>query len=210
MIEDPLIIDMPFGIYEEKTYQEAFWNDKGGDLLMHREKLIIPEGETFYAVMNRIRLFFVKFWESNEDVCTIVSHGSIMNILNLMLIQATLEKFWSTYMSPCGVSKVKMNSIYAFTIGYWNTNNFFEEVEKKYLNPNKSMNNSNRVCQIIKIEKPIIQGPMFWLTDVKLFAAVSEAGGLGVLGPHSGQNSLPKDYVERAERMRAEIRKVKE
>ena len=51
---------------------------------------------------------------------------------------------------------------------------------------------------------------MFWLTDDKLVAAVSEAGGLGVLGPHAGQNSLPKDDAERAERMRNEIRKVKE
>ena len=70
--------------------------------------------------------------------------------------------------------------------------------------------NSNRVCQILKIAKPVIQGPMFWLTDAKLVASVSEAGGLGVLGPHAGQNSLPKDDVERAERMRQEIRKVKE
>ena len=70
--------------------------------------------------------------------------------------------------------------------------------------------NSNRVCQILKIAKPVIQGPLFWLTDAKLVASVSEAGGLGVLGPHAGQNSLPKDDVERAERMRQEIRKVKE
>ena len=48
------------------------------------------------------------------------------------------------------------------------------------------------------------------LTDAKLVASVSEAGGLGVLGPHAGQNSLPKDDAERAERMRAEIKKVKE
>ena len=74
----------------------------------------------------------------------------------------------------------------------------------------EKLNNSNRVCQILKIEKPVIQGPLFWLTDAKLVAAVSEAGGLGVLGPHAGQNSLPKDDVERAERMRQEIRKVKE
>ena len=72
------------------------------------------------------------------------------------------------------------------------------------------MGNTNRVCQILKIEKPVIQGPMFWLTDAKLVAAVSEAGGLGVLGPHAGQNSLPKDDEERAERMRKEIQKVKE
>ena len=34
---------------------------------------------------------------------------------------------------------------------------------------------------------------MFWLTDAKLVAAVSETGGLGVLGHHAEQNSLPKD-----------------
>ena len=74
----------------------------------------------------------------------------------------------------------------------------------------EKLNNSNPVCQILKIEKPVIQGPMFWLTDAKLVAAVSEAGGLGVLGPHAGQNSLPKDDEERTERMRKEIQKVKE
>ena len=72
------------------------------------------------------------------------------------------------------------------------------------------LNSSNPVCKILKIEKPVIQGPLFWLTDAKLVAAVSEAGGLGVLGPHAGQNSLPKDDVERTERMRKEIQKVKE
>ena len=71
-------------------------------------------------------------------------------------------------------------------------------------------NSPNRVCQILKIEKPVIQAPMFWLTDAQLVASVSEAGGLGVLGPHAGQNSLPKDDVEKAERMRNEIKKVKE
>ena len=71
-------------------------------------------------------------------------------------------------------------------------------------------NKKNRICEILKIEKPVIQGPMFWLTDAKLVAAVSEAGGLGVLGPNAGQTSLPKDDNEKAERMRQEIRKVKE
>ena len=143
MVEDPFVIDMSFGSYEGKTYKEAFGDEKGGDLILHPEKLIIPEGETFYSVMNILRLFFVKFWESEEDVCTIVSHGSIMNVLSLMFLQAPLEKFWSMYMSPCGVSKIQMESIYSFTVEYWNSNNFLEEGEKKYLKTN-----SNRICQI--------------------------------------------------------------
>lgn len=34
---------------------------------------------------------------------------------------------------------------------------------------------------------PIIQAPMNWVTDAKLVAAVSNAGGLGVLGTNAGQ-----------------------
>ena len=131
MVEEPLVIDVSFGTFEGKTYQESFRNEKGGDLILHPEKLIILEGETFYAVMNRLRLFFVKFWESDEEVCTIVSHGSIMNVLSLMFLQAPLEKFWSMHMSPCGVSKVQMNNIYSFTFEYWNINNFLLKNEKK-------------------------------------------------------------------------------
>jgi broad specificity phosphatase PhoE len=134
MIEDPLVIDISWGIYEGKTYMEAFGDEKGGDLMFHPEKLIVPQGETFYAVMDRLRLFFVKFWESDEEVCTIVSHGAITNVLSLMFLQAPLEKFWSMYMSACGVSKVQMKSIYSFTIEYWNANYFLKEGEKKYLN----------------------------------------------------------------------------
>ena len=139
LVEEPLLIDASFGIYEGKTYQEAFGKEQGGEFLLHPEKLIIPEGETFYAIMNRLRLFIVKFWESDEEVCTIVSHGSIINILSLIFLQAPLEKFWSMKMIPCGVSKVHMKSIYAFEIDYWNANTFLQE----------SKNNSNRVCQIL-------------------------------------------------------------
>lgn len=30
----------------------------------------------------------------------------------------------------------------------------------------------NRICQILGIEKPVIQGPLSWLTDARLVAAV--------------------------------------
>ena len=40
----------------------------------------------------------------------------------------------------------------------------------------------NRVCEIFGIEKPVIQGAMAWASTAPLVAAVSEAGGLGVLG----------------------------
>ncbi len=37
------------------------------------------------------------------------------------------------------------------------------------------------ICQLLNIQYPIIQGAMAWISDASLVAAVSNAGGLGVL-----------------------------
>lgn len=69
----------------------------------------------------------------------------------------------------------------------------------------------NRICQILGIEKAVIQGPLSWLTDARLVAAVSNAGGLGVLGPNAGltAETAVSTPQETAEKMREEIRKTK-
>ena len=49
---------------------------------------------------------------------------------------------------------------------------------------------TNRVARILGIEKPVVQGPLSWLTDARLVAAVGNAGGLGVLGPNAGLTAV--------------------
>lgn len=70
--------------------------------------------------------------------------------------------------------------------------------------------NQNRVTEILNIKYPVIQASMSWITSAELAAAVSNAGGMGILGPNAGQTTLTIDPVETAERMRHEIRKTKE
>ena len=57
---------------------------------------------------------------------------------------------------------------------------------------------SSRITELLNIEYPIIQGGMAWISDASLAAAVSEAGGLGII---SG--------VGDTEDVRAEIKKAK-
>ena len=57
---------------------------------------------------------------------------------------------------------------------------------------------SSRITELLNIEYPIIQGGMAWISDSTLAAAVSEAGGLGII---SG--------VGETEEIRAEIKKAK-
>lgn len=50
---------------------------------------------------------------------------------------------------------------------------------------------ANRVCEVLGIKYPIIQGAMAWTSMAPLVAAVSEAGGLGVLG----SGFMPKEVI---------------
>jgi enoyl-[acyl-carrier protein] reductase II len=67
----------------------------------------------------------------------------------------------------------------------------------------------NRVCQLLAIKYPIIQAPMSWISDSVLAAGVSEAGGLGVIGPNAGAKTVTTDIIETAERLRQQIKETK-
>jgi NAD(P)H-dependent flavin oxidoreductase YrpB (nitropropane dioxygenase family) len=68
---------------------------------------------------------------------------------------------------------------------------------------------NNRLCQILGIQYPIVQAPMNWITGADLAAAVSNAGGLGTLGPNAGAHTVTTNVAETGERLRRQIKKVK-
>lgn len=41
---------------------------------------------------------------------------------------------------------------------------------------------NTKITEILQIQYPIIQGGMAWVDDYHLVAAVSNAGGLGIIG----------------------------
>jgi len=67
----------------------------------------------------------------------------------------------------------------------------------------------NRICELLGIRYPIIQAPMNWVSGAELVAAVSNAGGLGTLGPNAGSKDKVWDVDETGERFRAQIKKIK-
>jgi len=74
-----------------------------------------------------------------------------------------------------------------------------EEESGKAPGEEESMRN-NPICTLLGIDYPVIQGGMAWIADAELAAAVSNAGGLGLI---AAMNS-------NGEQLRAQIRRAKQ
>ncbi|UCF07922.1 MAG: nitronate monooxygenase, partial [Thermoplasmata archaeon] len=63
-----------------------------------------------------------------------------------------------------------------------------------------------RLCDLLGIKYPILQGGMLWLANAELAAAVSNAGALGVISPFAGMER----HGEPSENLRFQISRVKQ
>lgn len=57
--------------------------------------------------------------------------------------------------------------------------------------------NKTRICELFGVEKPIVQGGMVWISGWRLAAAVSNAGGLGLLGAGSLPPELLREHISK-------------
>ena len=55
-----------------------------------------------------------------------------------------------------------------------------------------------RVTELLGIEKPIIQGGMAWVAESHLAAAVSNAGGVGLIGAANAPADVVRNYIHEA------------
>ena len=55
----------------------------------------------------------------------------------------------------------------------------------------------NRIQQLFGIKYPIIQGGMIWCSGWELAAAVSNAGGLGLIGSGSMYPEVLRDHIRK-------------
>ena len=58
----------------------------------------------------------------------------------------------------------------------------------------------NKITQLFNIQYPIIQGGMIWVSGYKLAAAVSNAGGLGLIGAGSMYPEVLKAHIQKCKK----------
>ena len=59
----------------------------------------------------------------------------------------------------------------------------------------------NNICNLLYIKYPIIQGGMAWVSDSSLAAAVSNAGGLGIIAGANAPANLIREEIKKAKEL---------
>ena len=59
---------------------------------------------------------------------------------------------------------------------------------------------TNRICDLLNIKYPIIQAGMVWVSGYKLASAVSNAGGLGLIGAGSMHPETLKEHIQKCKK----------
>ena len=57
---------------------------------------------------------------------------------------------------------------------------------------------NTRVCELLGIEYPVIQGGMAWVATAELAAAVSNAGGLGLIAAGNAPAEIVREQIKKA------------
>jgi len=59
---------------------------------------------------------------------------------------------------------------------------------------------ANRITQLFNIEFPLIQAGMIWASGWKLASAVSNAGGLGIIGSGSMYPDILREHIQKCQK----------
>ncbi len=59
----------------------------------------------------------------------------------------------------------------------------------------------SELCELLGIRYPVFQGGMAWIADGKLAAAVSEGGGLGIIGAGNAPGSYVREQIKIAKKL---------
>ncbi|MEE9411285.1 MAG: histidine phosphatase family protein [Candidatus Heimdallarchaeota archaeon] len=123
IVEEPLLIDFSFGDWEGKTMREIFTPEEEEKWFTEPHNVIIPGGETFYQVLDRLHRLFKRLQTQKDENIALVSHGAVINLLFVYLTGTHPSHYWDFYVKPSSISLITLNAKGKFSVKKFNETN---------------------------------------------------------------------------------------
>ena len=107
--EEPYLLDISFGEWEGKKGSDVFHGEMKDKWMFNPHDVLVPGGETFYQVLDRIHRLFLRLRTQKEKTVVLVSHGAVINLIFVYLTETHPSHYWNFYVKPCSISHVKLH-----------------------------------------------------------------------------------------------------
>jgi broad specificity phosphatase PhoE len=108
IVEEPFLLDISFGEWEGKKGTEVFDEELSRQWRNNPNDVLIPGGETFYQVLDRLHRLFLRLRKQKEKTVALVTHGAVINLIFVYLTETHPSHYWDFYVKPCSISHVKL------------------------------------------------------------------------------------------------------
>lgn len=106
--EEPFLFDMSFGDWQGQSLKEVFTPEEEKRWFKYPNDFIVPNGETFYQVLDRIHRLFKRLQKQEEKNVVLVSHGAVINLIFVYLTRTDPSQFYSFFVNPCSITHVQL------------------------------------------------------------------------------------------------------
>ncbi|MCE7748700.1 MAG: histidine phosphatase family protein [Candidatus Heimdallarchaeota archaeon] len=108
IVEEPLLLDISFGEWEGKKGKDVFTEELQKQWKTNPNDVLIPGGETFYQVLDRLHRLFLRLRKQTEKTIALVTHGAVINLIFVYLTETHPSHYWDFYVKPCSISHIKL------------------------------------------------------------------------------------------------------
>jgi broad specificity phosphatase PhoE len=128
-IEEPYLLTLNFGDWQGKFHKEVFKTPEEKKLwYTNPNAFLIPNGETFYQVLDRVHRLFLRFCNQAESHIALITHRVVIICMLLYLFQLDPAHFWDFKVDPGSITQIEYNSDRTFRLIQLNGKEHLEKI----------------------------------------------------------------------------------
>ncbi|UCE13002.1 MAG: histidine phosphatase family protein [Candidatus Heimdallarchaeota archaeon] len=110
LIEEPFLLTLNFGDWQGRPHKEVFRTAEERNLwYTNPNAFVIPNGETFYEVLDRIHRLFIRLQNQSEKQIALITHRIVIISILLYIFKLDPSHFWDFHVDTASISQIDYN-----------------------------------------------------------------------------------------------------
>lgn len=116
VIEEPFLLTMNFGKWQGRLHSEVLSPEEKELWMTNPNLFVIPEGETFYEVLNRVHRLLNRLKYQSEECIALITHNVVITCILLYLFKLDPSHFWDFQVNTASITQIQLNSTGLFKL----------------------------------------------------------------------------------------------